>query len=43
MWFQFIGEQCRDESVQEPPREDEQRAGDGAEWQQGAEHVEEQQ
>lgn len=43
VWFQFICKQCCDESVQERPREDEQRAGDGPEWQKGAEHVEEQQ
>lgn len=41
--FQFVSEQRHQESVQEPPREDEQGAGYGAERQDGSKHVEEQQ
>lgn len=43
MPFQFVSEEHQDESVQEPPRQDEQRAGHGAEGKERSKHVEEQQ
>lgn len=41
--FQFVSEQRHEESVQEPPCEDQQSAGYGAKRQEGSQHVEEQQ
>ena len=41
--FQFVSKQRHQESVQESPREDEQRARHGPQRQEGPEHVEEQQ
>lgn len=43
MPFQFVSEEHEDESVQERPRQDEQRAGHGAEGQERSKQVEEQQ